>query len=140
MICPRCKKEFKEFICTEFVCTYIDVPELNFSITPIQQFNGKTYVEIVKQVGEENIATHDELQKLRNIAFKSNWKKYSFMKEFCAFVPNPDEVSKANNYVAVFDAVSDRAGLYCGRDPTYTDSGLGVILVRRGRKIKKVRK
>ncbi|MFA5395233.1 MAG: hypothetical protein WC346_04365, partial [Methanogenium sp.] len=83
---------------------YIEVPELKIKITPKQQFNNKTYEEILKEVDESQIATYEILQKLRNISFKSGWKKYPFMKNFWVSIPNPDEISKSNGYVAGFDA------------------------------------
>jgi len=106
----------------------IEVPELGIMVIPQQQFNGKFYEEILKEISEEFIAPYETLQKLRNIAFKSGWKKYSFMKEFWVFVPNPDETSKSNGYVAWFYAYPVRSVLDCGWDPLDSDSGLGVFL------------
>jgi len=65
---------------------YIKVPELGIKIIPRVLFNGKTYSEILEEVEESCIAPYDLLQKLRNIAFKSGWKKYPFMKNFWVFV------------------------------------------------------
>ena len=107
---------------------YIEVPELKIKITPKQQFNNKTYEEILKEVDESQIATYEILQKLRNISFKSGWKKYPFMKNFWVSIPNPDEISKSNGYVAWFGADDDWSSLNCVRDPSDWGSGLGVFL------------
>ncbi len=107
---------------------FIEVPELGIKITPKQQFNGKTYSEILKEVDEKYIASYEILQKLRNISFKSGWKKYPFMKSFCVFVPNPDKQSKANGYVVRFLADFVRAFLDCGRFPLGRYLDLGVFL------------
>ena len=102
----------------------IEVPELGIKIIPRQMFNGKVYDKNI----EEFLPTYEILQKLRNIAFESNWEKYSFMKKFWVFVPNPDKVSKEKGFVAWFDAYDDWAFLFCGRIPSYRDSNLGVFL------------
>ena len=116
---------------------YIFVPELNLEITQTQKFNGKNYTEIINLIGEENIATYDELKTLRNIAFKSKWKKYLFIKNFWVFVPNIDEASKQEGKVARFSASDVRTILICygNRSNRYAD--LGVFLVRRKIKSKK---
>lgn len=107
---------------------YIEVPELRIKIIPKQMFNNKIYSEILNEVDESQIATYDILQKLRNISFKSNWKKYPFMKSFWVVVPNPDEYEKSKGSVARFFAYSGWAGLGCGGYPSDGDSGLGVFL------------
>lgn len=107
---------------------YIEIPELGIKITPKQLFNGEAYEEIIKKVLEDNIATYEILQKLRNIAFESGWKKYPFMKDFWVFVPNPDEAGKSECSVAGFYAGSGRASLSCGRIPSFWNSNLGVFL------------
>lgn len=103
---------------------WIKIPELKIEITNKQQFNGKTYDEILKLVKEEEIADYPLLQKLRNTG------KYEFLKEFWVSVPNPDKISKDNNYCARFVADSGRAGLLRGRYRSYSDAGLGVFLIR----------
>lgn len=109
---------------------WIKIPEKGIEITSKQHFNGKTYAEILEEVEEEQIATYELLQELRN-------KGYEFLKDFWVFVPNPDKISKENNYVAWFVAVSDRAGLDCDRDPSYSSSSLGVFLIRKIKRGKK---
>jgi hypothetical protein len=85
---------------------YLEIPEKGIAITTKLQFKDKSYKEIVKEVGEENLPTFELLKDLRNEGFKSGWKKYGFLKEFRAFVQTPDEVSKSNGYVARFGANS----------------------------------
>lgn len=107
----------------------IEVPEMGIRIIPRPLFKRKLYKEeTLKEVTEEFIGTYDVLQKLRNIAFKSNWKKYPFMKSFWVFVPNPDRASKLN-YVTMFDADPDKGILLkCDRYPSDGGPVLGVFL------------
>ena len=110
---------------------YLKIPEKEIMITTKLQFKGKTYPEILKEVDESKIADYNLLQELRNEGFKSGWKKYGFLEDFWAFVPNPDEVSKSNNYVARFVAGSGYAVLYCCCDSGDSNSALGVFLVKK---------
>ena len=110
---------------------HIEVPELKIRITKKQQFNGLKYKEILKQTDESKIATQKILQDLRNIAFDSNWKKYSFMKDFYVFVKNEDKCAVSNGYVARFNAGSDYVGLYTGGDSSCSGSDLGVFLFEK---------
>ncbi len=110
---------------------WVEIPGKGIKITNKLQFTGKTYSEILKEVDESEIADYNLLQELRNEGFKSDWKKYGFLKDIWAFVPNPDEVSKSNGYVARFDVDSGYAVLYCGGDPDDSDSTLGVFLIKK---------
>ena len=110
---------------------WLDIPEKGISILTELQFKGKTYSEILKEVNEDEIADYNLLQDLRNEGFKSKFKKYSFLKDFSAFVPNPDEVSKSNGYVAGFYADSDYAGLGCYGNSWDSSSDRGVRFVRK---------
>ena len=116
---------------------WLEIPEKGIKITTKLQFTNKKYSDILKEVNESDIADYPLLQELRNEGFKSNWEKYGFLKDTWAFVPNPDEVSKANGYVARFYMYSDCAYLVCWYDPDYSYSTLGVFLVK---KISKERK
>jgi len=98
-----------------------------WEITTKQQFNNKTYPEILEIVKESEIADYNLLQKLRNKGLK-------FLKDFWVFVPNQDKISKENEYVAWFDALSVRAFLGCGRLPGYRYDSLGVFLIRKKEK------
>jgi len=111
--------------------SWLKVPERGIKITTKLQFKGKTYSEILKEVDESEIADYKLLQELRNEGYKSNWKKYGFLKDTWAFVPNPDEVSKANGYVAGFIVGSDYADLDCVRYSGYSGSSLGVFLIKK---------
>lgn len=110
---------------------WLDIPEKGISILTKLQFKGKTYPEILKEVNESEIADYTLLQELRNAGFKSKWKKYSFLKDFSAFVPNPDEISKSNDYVARFYADSGDAVLNCYGDSRGSYSVRGVFLIRK---------
>lgn len=110
---------------------WLDIPELKISILTKLQFKGKTYPQILNEVKEEQIADYPLLQELRNQGFKSNWKKYSFLKSFSAFVPNPDEVSKSNGYVARFSADSGYAYWDFGEGSRYSYSCRGVFLIKK---------
>ena len=110
---------------------WLEIPERGIKITNKLQFTGKTYPEILKEVDEREIADYRLLQELRNEGFKSNWDKYGFLKDTWAFVPNQDEVSKANGYVARFVVDSDYAGLGCYRGSDGSSSSLGVFLVKK---------
>ncbi len=110
---------------------WLEIPERKIKITTKLQFTRKTYSEILKEVDESEIADYNLLQELRNEGFKSNWKKYKFLEDTWAFVPNPDEVSKANGYVARFNVGSGCAGLDCGRGSDYSNSALGVFLIKK---------
>lgn len=103
----------------------IDKFKKGYEITTNQQFNNKTYGEILKLVNEKEIADYPLLQELRNS------EKYKFLKDFWVFVPNLDKISKKNNYVARFVAFSDRAYFDCGRRPYNSAPSLGVFLIRR---------
>ncbi len=113
---------------------WLEIPERGIKITTKLQFTGKTYSEILKEIDESEIADYPLLQELRNEGFKSNWKKYKFLEDTWAFVPNPDEVSKANGYVARFYVGSDYADLICYRYSDDSDSLLGVFLVKKIKK------
>ena len=123
----KIEKQLKEIELND----YIEVPELKIKITQTQRFNNKTYSEILKEVDESKIVTYDILKKLRNIAFKSKWKKYPFMKNFWVLVPNPDEFEKSKGNVARFYADSGGAFLLCGGDPSDRGSDLGVFLMEK---------
>lgn len=110
---------------------WLEIPEKGIKITTKQQFNGKTYTEILQEVDESEIADYNLLQELRNEGFKSNWEKYKFLEDCWAFVPNPDEVSKSNNYVARFDCYSGCAVLYCWNYSDVSGSSLGVFLIKK---------
>ena len=110
---------------------WLEIPEKGIKITTKLQFTKKTYPEILKEVDENEIANYPLLQELRNEGFKSNWEKYGFMKDTWAFVPNPDEVSKANGYVARFYANLDYADLDCSGYSDNSDSSLGVFLIKK---------
>ena len=110
---------------------WLEIPEKGIKITTKLQFTKKTYPEILKEVDENEIANYPLLQELRNEGFKSNWEKYGFMKDTWAFVPNPDEVSKANGYVALFFAGSNYADLDWDGDSGYSYSSLGVFLIKK---------
>lgn len=124
----KIEKQLKEIDNKEL---YIEVPELGIKITKTQQFNGKKYKQILEEVKEEKIATHNLLIDLRNIAFDSNFKKYSFMKKFWVFVPNPDKVTKEEERVARFGAYSYCLNLGTYRDSVYSGSDLGVFLIEK---------
>ena len=110
---------------------WLEIPGKGIKITNKLQFIGKTYPEILKEVDETEIADYSLLQELRNEGFKSNWDKYGFLKDTWAFVPNPDEVSKSNGYVARFGADSVFADLGCGGSSDGSYSDLGVFLVKK---------
>ncbi len=116
---------------------WLEIPERGIKITTKLQFTNKKYSDILKEVNESDIADYPLLQELRNEGFKSDWKKYSFLKEAWTFVPNPDEVSKANGYVARFFMYSDVADLYCRFNSVDSYSTLGVFLVKKISKEKK---
>ncbi len=116
---------------------WLEIQEKGIKITTKLQFTNKKYSDILKEVNESDIADYPLLQELRNEVFKSNWEKYGFLKDTWAFVPNPDEVSKANGYVARFCLELDYAGLDCRDNSGYSDSTLGVFLVKKISKEKK---
>ena len=96
-----------------------------WEISTKQQYNNKTYAEILKLVKEENIANYSLLQELRN-------KGLNFLKEFWVFVSNPDKISK-EKFVAGFDADSGRPYFNCYGGPTDTGPSLGVFVIRKSR-------
>jgi len=108
---------------TEWVS--IDKFKKDYEISTKQQFNGKTYGEILKLVKEKEIADYPLLQKLRNSG------EFKFLKEFWVFVSNPDKISENNNYVARFYADSDRADFICYRNGSYRYASLGVFIIRK---------
>ena len=116
-------------ISNEFISSVNSINgKCQYEISTKQQFNGKTYAEILKEVKEEEIADYPLLQKLRNSG------KFEFLKEFWVFVPNPDEISKKNSFVARFVADSDWASLNCYRLPVNSNPSLGVFLIRKVKK------
>ena len=110
---------------------WLEIPERGIKITIKLQFTNKKYSEILKEVNESDIADYKLLQELRNEGFKSDWKKYTFLKDTWAFVPNPDEVSKSNGFVAGFFADSDYADLNCWDNSDNSNYSLGVFLVKK---------
>ncbi len=95
-----------------------------------QIHNDKTYIQIQKLLKKgEQIADYSLLQELRNKKIDNRFKN------FWVFVPNPDKISKNNNYFARFGADSDRADLGCDGSPSGRNSSLGVFLIRK--KVKK---
>ena len=110
---------------------YIEVSELNIKITRTQKFNNKKYSEILEEIDESEIVTHEILEKLRNISFDSKWKKYPFMKDFWVFVPNFDKASAASGRVARFYANSGRVDVGSDFYSNYRNSDLGVFLYKK---------
>ena len=114
MKCEKCGQKIK--------IEWVKIPEKNIEITKEQQYNGLTYLEILKKVKESEIADYNLLRELRN-------KGYEFLKSFWVFVPNPDKISKEKGDVASF-FVDSWADLLCFRSPSDSDGSLGVFLVR----------
>jgi hypothetical protein len=114
-------------ISNEHICSVNSINgKCIYEISTEQLHNNKTYAEITSLLKDnEQIADYPLLHKLRNSG------EFDFLKDFLVFVPNPDKISKKNNYVARFDANSYRANLYCDRSPTYSYPSLGVFIVRR---------
>lgn len=115
--------------------TWIKI-EKGLEITSKPVHFNKTYAQIKELLKDgEEIVDYPLLQKLRN----SNKYPDSFT-EFWVFVPNPDEISKKNGYVAGFSVISGNAYLGCGWYSGYSGSSLGVFLVRRknSKKVSKV--
>jgi len=77
----------------------------------------KTYMDLVIEIDKKSKINESEL-------FKT-------LKKFWVFVPNPDEVSKSNNYVGRFDANSEGADLSCYRIRSYSNADLGVFLIKK---------
>ena len=119
----KLQEELKQIEATELNTEWYEYKK-GWEISTKQQFNNKTYSKIKQLVKEENIATYELLQELRN-------KGLTFLKEFWVFVPNPDKISLNNKYEARFDAYSDWAGLDCSRNLDFHSSGLGVFVVRK---------
>lgn len=93
-----------------------------------QEYNGKTYSEILKLLQKkEKIADYPLLQKLRN----SEYCNELGLNDIWCFVPNPDKMMKDKGFVAWFYAYSGRADLYCNGYPTDSYSSLGVFIIRR---------
>lgn len=111
--------------------TFTYIEELDLEISQLA-YKDMTYSEILKIVDEEDIATHEELFSLRKLV-----DKYPQFKDFWAFVPNPDDVAKKNGYVARFYANSDGVGLCTNYNSDYSNSTLGVFVVKR--KVKNVK-
>lgn len=109
---------------------WIEVKDLGIKINKKQQFNGLTYLDILKEVKEEEIATYEILQGLRN-RFVDGEKQFNFLQDCWVFVPNPDKIGKKNNYVAWFVAYSNWAYLNCDLSPVFTNAGLGVFLIKK---------
>jgi len=117
------KKMEEKFKQQNEVCDWYEYKK-GWEISTKQQYNNKTYAEILKLVKEENIANYSLLQELRN-------KGLNFLEEFWVFVPNPDKISKDNKYVARFFAYSDRANFNCDWVPTGAYPSLGVFIIRK---------
>lgn len=110
---------------------WLELPEKGIAILTELQYKGKTYPEILKEVSEDQIADYPLLQELRNEGKKSGWKKYAFLRDAWAFVPNPDLVSKEAGRVARFIVYSGNAVLSWSRDSGDSSSTLGVRFARK---------
>jgi hypothetical protein len=58
---------------------WIKIKSEGIEITNEQQFNGKTYSEILKEVKEEEIASYELLQRLRNPCSVSSKSSFIFI-------------------------------------------------------------
>ncbi len=130
------EKKLKELKTKSMENIWVEIPEKGIAITNKPQYLGKTYPEVLKKVDESEIADYSLLQELRNEGYKSNWKKYGFLKDAWVFVPNPDEVSKSNDRVAGFGMDSDGAYLDCGVDSDNCYSSLKVFLIKKISEVK----
>ena len=106
---------------------WIYIKELKIEVQTKIHHKGKVYSECEKDLSKgESIPTYEQIQWLRN----SKYKEQLNLLDTWEFVQNPDDISKANGYVAGFFGVSSYAGLICYWVSDYSDSALGVRFVR----------
>lgn len=108
----------------------IKIPELKIEIETKIHDKGK----ILKDV---NIPKGWRLLTVSEVIFLSNNQKYRKllnMVDTWEFIEQPFDFNRSKQYVAGFNADSDRAGLYCNWNPRYSDPSLGVRFVRDKRR------
>ncbi len=115
---------------------WVKIPKLNIEIQNKIHDKGKSYDELVKKYGKEelekNLPTYAQLQFLRNL--ENEGKIKLGLLDTWEFVKQEDDISKKNDYVAGFCADSDDCGLSCYRNSRDSYSNLGVRFVRRKKK------
>lgn len=111
----------------------IEVPELGIEVEIKVHDKGKSFNRVKKLIPKRW-----RLPTAQECIFLANNKKYARVlkmdgssSEDDFFIQQPFKLNQKNGYAAWFDAASDRAYLDCNRNPVYSDSSLGVRLVRR---------
>ena len=112
---------------------WIEIPELKIEIQTKIHHKGKSYDQLKEEFGEgyleKHLPTYNQLQKLRNLEHKGEYKLGLI--DTWEFVRQEDMISKKNGYVAWFYGGSGYADLDCGRVSSSSGSYLGVRFVRR---------
>ena len=108
---------------------WFDIPEKSIQVTKLIH-KDKTLAEARSLLNKgEEVCSYELIQWLRN---SDKYRDLLGLNDTWCFVyPNPDKVRDKLGEVAWFNAYSDRAYLYCVRNPTGSYSSLGVFIFRR---------
>jgi type IV secretory pathway VirB4 component len=114
---------------------WLYIPELKIEIQTKIHHKGKSYDDLVKELGKEylesHLPTYSQLQFLRNLAVKENKYTELGLIDTWEFVKQEDEISKKNGYVARFCVGWGVAYLVCDWFSCNSGSFLGVRFVRQ---------
>lgn len=124
MICPHCKKELTE-------SKWLDVSDVlpGMEVEIEVHDKGKSWNELKLSEKEEQLLTYDQAIKLANSKYAKQLKMFSGVDDF--YIQQPLNKNKGHNYVARFYASSGRAILYCYRNPSGSNTSLGVRFIRK---------
>lgn len=128
MICPHCKKQINQD-------DWLKIPELNIEVEINVHDKNISYIDGVKTLkpGERFLSLMREKDWVNEVVFLENHPEYSKILKMDGsssnddfYIEQPFNLNEENNYEAGFIANSGWAVLSCGRDPSSTDSSLGV--------------
>ena len=110
---------------------WLDIPELNISVEIDVHDKDKSWDELNLSAKEDQLLTSEQCIWLANSKYAKALKMDGSSEKDDFFIKQPFDLSRKNGYVARFDAYSNWANLYCGRNPSCRNSNLGVRFVRK---------
>ncbi len=126
MKCPHCKKEIKDD-----PSKWLDILELKISVEIEVHDKNKSWDKLELSKREKELLTAEQCIWLANSKYAKTLKMDGSSNDDDFFIQQPFNLSRKNNYVAGFVAVSDYARLGCGWDSSCADSYLGVRFAKK---------
>ena len=124
MKCLHCNKE----ITNE---DWIKIPELGIEVQKDVHDKGESWDNLNLSKREKDLMTAEQCIWLANSKYAKKLKMDGSSSDDDFFIQQPFDLSRKNNYVARFYANSDYADLDCYENSDYSNSTLGVRLIKK---------